>query len=136
MPQIILLVTIVVVLVVVWLVIREALRAGTARGGSSAPPAQPEPPEPSQQKRPPEDRATGKQRPGRSRSEAPAPSPEPTPDLGDPGVEELASHVKELRRAVDEDLISRDEAIASIVRYGQGQITDGVAARLLDEPEA
>lgn len=47
-------------------------------------------------------------------------------------VEALAAHVRELRRAVDQGLIGRDEAIDSIVRQADGSVGEGAAERLLD----
>jgi predicted lipid-binding transport protein (Tim44 family) len=45
--------------------------------------------------------------------------------------EKLAEHVKALREAVGEGLISRQEAAASIVRQTEGQLSEEAALQLL-----
>jgi hypothetical protein len=48
----------------------------------------------------------------------------------------LAEHVKKLRSAVDADLISREEAVASIIRHTDGQLSEEAAAALLRSHDA
>jgi hypothetical protein len=43
----------------------------------------------------------------------------------------LTEHVQKLRLAVDNDLISTEEAVASIVRHTEGQLSEDAAAQLL-----
>lgn len=72
---------------------------------------------------------------------APPPTPPPAAPaesgelLGSEDIEALASHVRELRRAVDEGLIGREEAVASIVRHADGRVGEGAAEQLLDSAE-
>lgn len=68
----------------------------------------------------------------------PAPAPSRPQGVAPPPVdtEELAGHVAELKTAVDNDLIGREEAIASIVRQSGGNIGEDSAARLLDDADA
>jgi hypothetical protein len=47
----------------------------------------------------------------------------------------LTEHVAKLREAVEQDLISLDEAVASVVRHTDGQLSDEAARRLL-QPES
>ena len=80
---------------------------------------------------------------GASSSDSPLPQADPVPrhpapkQAGPPepaavDTEELAAHVRELRRALDEGLLLRHEAVASIVRQSGGGIGDEAAERLLD----
>lgn len=68
-------------------------------------------------------RATPRPRPARKSKPAP-----PQPKLDE---ESLAAHVAKLREAVDADLISVDEAVASIVRQTDGAVGEEAARRLL-----
>lgn len=68
--------------------------------------------------------------------QAPAPAPRESGDtLGATDLEALADHVRELRRAVDNGLIGREEAIASVIRQAEGRISERAAEQLLDSAE-
>ena len=122
-------VTVVVLLalaVVVVLFVRDAKRAQQRHAGldghddsavPDAPPAEPT-------------------RPPVAPPSEPAPAPEPT--YREPiDADELAEHVRELRRALDRELLEEHEAVASIVRQSGGNVGEDGARQLLhggDEP--
>lgn len=81
-------------------------------------------------------------RPRAKRDERAVTREPPAPPSGNNGdllasedLESLASHVRELRRAVDNGLIGREEAIASIVRQADGRVGERAAGQLLDSAE-
>jgi CHASE3 domain sensor protein len=61
------------------------------------------------------------------------PKPKPRPRKVKVDEEALAQHVAKLRDAVDNDLISLDEAIASVVRQTDGAIGEDAARKLLGQ---
>jgi hypothetical protein len=82
---------------------------------------------------------TREQRPvAATRSAPPRPRARHRPRKAARPVDEraLADHVLKLREAVDEGLISVDEAVASVVRHTEGQLSDEAARRLLREDGA
>lgn len=110
MPGIIMFTMIVVIVVIVVLFLHDT------RQHRQTPPSDPPP------RRQPE------------RVRPPQPPPErPKPE--DVDVDGLAEHVRELRRAIDEGLIGREEAVASIVRQAEGKVGEGAAQQLLDTAE-
>lgn len=60
------------------------------------------------------------------------PRPESAPD----DQEAFAEHVRKLRQAVADDLITRDEAVGSIVRFTNGSWSEDAAAELLRRRDA
>lgn len=65
------------------------------------------------------------------------PTPRPsTPPREPVDADVLAEHVRQLRRALDDDLLLEDEAIASIVRQSGGNISEEAARQLLSDAEA
>lgn len=72
------------------------------------------------------------------RSEAPSPAPprprpRPRPARSQPQVDEaaLAEHVRKLRDAVGQGLVSMDDAVASICRATDGALSEEAARELL-----
>jgi hypothetical protein len=63
------------------------------------------------------------------------PKPRPKPRQRKPKVDQeaLAAHVAKLREAVDGDLISMDEAVASVVRQTDGALSEDAARKLLKD---
>ncbi|QBI21736.1 hypothetical protein ER308_20695 [Egibacter rhizosphaerae] len=90
----------------------------------------------------------GEQEPAEEEPDAPprgSPTPPPAPPAEDPSpapgresarspvdAEALATHVRKLRRAVDAELVSRDEAVESILRQSGDRLSPEAATRLLD----
>lgn len=126
MAAIVTLVVLVALAVVVVLFVRDAKRAQQRHAGLDGPddtatPATP----PAQPTRPPV----------APPSDTPPP-PEPT--YREPiDADELAEHIRELRRALERELLEEDEAVASIMRQSGGNVGEEGARQLLhsgDEP--
>jgi hypothetical protein len=110
MPGIVVLTIIVILLVIIWLFLHDSRQKALDGTGSA------------------------QSRPSPARQPRPV-KPQQVDSLEQVDVEALAGHVKELRRAVSEGLIGRDEAIASIVRHADGKVSDRLAAELLDRED-
>lgn len=65
----------------------------------------------------------------------PKPRPRPKARQRKPKIDEaaLAEHVAKLRQAVDTDLISMEEAVASVIRQTDGALSEDAARKLLSE---
>lgn len=105
MAAIVTLVLILVIIAVAVVFVRDAKRVQAQRGQDGARPVEPSTP-------------------------APPPEPPPAPPVD---AEAVLEHARELRRAVDDGLVAREEAVASIVRQAGGGIDEETAARLLDD---
>lgn len=81
------------------------------------------------------DGGTGHQTTTQTRRPSPKPRPRPRARPRKPKVDEeaLGEHVAKLRQAVDTDLISLDEAVASVVRQTDGALSEDAARKLLSE---
>jgi hypothetical protein len=79
----------------------------------------------------------GEPRPPRPEPRRPAPRPRPRPRARQrkPQIDEeaLAEHVAKLRDAIQTDLISLDEAVASVIRQTDGALSEDAARKLLQE---
>jgi hypothetical protein len=76
-------------------------------------------------------------RPPRPEPRRPAPRPRGRPRARQrkPQIDEeaLAEHVAKLKQAVATDLISLDEAVASVIRQTEGALSEEAARKLLQE---
>ncbi len=114
MPVIITLVVLALTIALVAMFVREARQhrgAGPSATTLSLPRADPAPP---------------------PRRAAPRETARETVDVTAVDTEHLAAHVRGLRRAVDDGLLPRAEAVESIVRQAGGGIGNDAAERLLD----
>ncbi len=107
----------IVLLIIVVLLVRSFQEARSRAGGESTSAERPEP------------RPTRAQRPRRQ----PKPRREAKPKVDE---EALAEHVRKLREAVDADLISVEEAVASVLRFTDGAISEEAARKMLRSDEA
>ncbi len=107
----------IVLLIIVVLLVRsfQQARARAGEDSTSAEPATPSPARPPRQRRQPRARR------------------EPKPQIDE---QALAEHVRKLREAVDADLISVEEAVASVLRYTDGAISEEAARKMLRSDEA
>jgi hypothetical protein len=71
-----------------------------------------------------------------SRRAAPKPRREPRPPKTKVDQEALSAHVEKLRDAIANDLISMDEAVASVVRQTDGAVSTDAARKLLRQGPA
>lgn len=123
MVPVFMLTLVLVIVLLVALFVYDARRARDAaeEEGSSADAASPAPPTPPTPTTPPTPP------PG-----SPAREPAPAPSRPAVDAEQLAQHVRELRRAVDAELVGHDEAVDSILRQAGGRLSREAATRLLD----
>lgn len=112
MPIVVLLIVLAVIAFLLYKSVQDARQqAGGAAGSTSA--------------RPPSSQPPSRPRARRQRSAKPKVD-----------EEALAAHVAKLRSAVDEGLISMDEAIASVVRQTDGAVGEDAARKLLKQDDA
>lgn len=111
MPGFMLFIVIVVVVLLLLKSVHDA-QQGKSSGGAS-----PSPPEPQPRARP-------------------RPRPRPRRKAKPIDEDKLADHVGKLREAVEGGLITTDEAVASIVRFTEGGLSEDAARQLLHQRDA
>lgn len=108
MPMIVLLIVLAVIAFLLYQSVQDARRR--AEGGGHTPGPRPSP-----------------------RRASPKPRPRARPRKAKVDEEALGEHVAKLREAIANDLISMDEAVASVVRQTDGAIEDDAARKLLTQ---